>query len=208
MQKMEIKVMAGEYKDYIFEFPFNPTEYTESLSNSYKEDKLVGLKNAVDQFKSSKEGDLTLNLLFDTTSEGIDVRDQLFDLNDISIIDKELHAPAPCQFIWGSLIFYGVVSEYSRKFTYFYSDGRPARANVTLKLKRYKSTEEVEKENELHSSDVTKVHQLKEGESLFYLAHKHYQDPTLWRKLAKDNGIDDPLNIELGSMLKLAPKDK
>ncbi|WP_255494588.1 LysM peptidoglycan-binding domain-containing protein [Sulfurovum sp. bin170] len=205
---MTINIMAGEYKDESFELPFNPNEYTETLTNIYKEDELVGLKNAIDQFKSIKEGDLTLNLLFDTTSEGIDVRVQLFNLDDISRMDKKLHAPPPCQFVWGSLTFYGVVSEYSRKFTYFYSDGTPARANVTLKLKRYKSTEEIEKENELHSSDVTKVHQLKEGESLFYLAHNHYQDPTLWRKLARDNGIDDPLNIELGSMVRLAPKDK
>jgi len=207
MQKMEVRIMAGKKKD-TFSFPFNPTEYTESITNSYKDDKLVGLKNAIDQFTSAKEGDLSLNLLFDTTDKGIDVRKELSFLDRISRIDKDLHAPPPCQFIWGSLIFYGVVSEYSRKFTYFYSSGIPARANVTLKLKRYKSTEEVEKENELHSSDVTKVHQIREGESLFYLAYKHYQDPTAWRKLARDNSIDDPLNIELGSMVRIAPKDK
>jgi len=208
IRKMQIKVMAGEYKDYEFEFPFNPTDYTETLTNNFKKDKLVGLKKAIDQFKSLQEGDLTLNLLFDTTDSGMDVRDQLYDLNDIAIMDRELHAPAPCQFVWGSLIFYGVVSEYTRKFTYFYNDGRPARANITLKLKRYKSTEEAEKENELFSSDITKVHQLKEGESLFHLAYQQYQDPKLWRKLAKDNAIDNPLEIESGFMVRIAPKDK
>jgi phage protein U len=211
VDKMAIIAMAGEHegREKKFTLPFNPQEYSETISNSFKKDNLVGLKNAVNQFTSTKEGDLTLNLLFDTTNEGKDVREELKFLRDISRIDKELHIPPPCQFIWGKqIIFHGVISEYSAKFTYFYNDGTPARANVTLKLKRYKSMKEVERENEFYSSDITRVHQLKEGESLFSLAHNHYQDPTLWRKIAKDNDIDDPLNIESGFMVKLAPKDK
>lgn len=206
--KMIVEVMEGIYAGLLFDLPFNPSEYTETLTNQYKNKELVGLKNAIKQFESAQEGDLTLNLLFDTTATGTDVRDQLFNLTTISKIDRELHAPAPCRFIWGSLVFQGVVTKYSRQFIYFYNDGTPARARVTLQLKPYKSTEEIARETKLNSSDVTKYHLLKEGESLFSLAHTEYEDPTAWREIAEANEIDDPLRVDPGSALILPPRDK
>jgi len=206
-KKMHIEVIAGERKGLLFSLPFNPSEYTESLNNSYKNRELIGLKNFEKQFTTSTVGDLTLNLLFDTTSTGGDVRDELKNLAFISKVDKELHIPPPCRFIWGSLLFQGVISQYSQNFTFFYNDGIPARARVKLVIKPHKSTKEATRENEVHSSDVSKAHQLKEGDSLFSLAFKYYQDPSRWRDIAQDNQIDNPLNLKLGSTLIIKPKD-
>ena len=206
-KKMHIEVIAGEQKGLLFSLPFNPSEYTESLNNSYKDKELIGLKNFKEQFTTSNIDNLSLNLLFDTTSSGTDVRDELKNLAFISKIDKELHIPPPCRFIWGSLLFQGVISQYSRNFTFFYNDGIPARARVKLVIKPHRSTKEVARKNEVYSSDVSKAHQLKEGDSLFSLAFKYYQDPSRWRDIARDNQIDDPLNLKLGSTLILKPKD-
>ncbi len=206
--KMMIQVMEGTHKGLLAPLPFNPGEYTETLTNNYENKELIGLKNAIKQFESAQVGDLTLNLLFDTTSTGIDVRLQLAMLTTISKIDPELHAPPPCRFIWGSLVFTGVVTQYKRQFTYFYIDGTPGRARVTLELKPYKSTEEIIRENQLYSSDVTKVHLLKEGESLFSLAHTGYEDSTAWREIAEANGIDDPFLVTPGSTVMIPPRNK
>jgi hypothetical protein len=118
-----------------------------------------------------------------------------------------LHIPPPCRYRWSSFSFQGVISSYSRQFTYFYSDGTPARVKVTLKIKPHKNDDVAQRENERHSADISRIHQLKEGESLFSLAFEYYQNPSLWRKIAKDNQIDDPLNLSFGSTLVIAPKD-
>ncbi|HID93809.1 MAG TPA: hypothetical protein EYP60_06900 [bacterium (Candidatus Stahlbacteria)] len=206
-KKMQIEVLGGEKQGLLFYLPFNPNEYTEKLTNSYKDQELIGFNNFKEQFTTAQVGELNLNLLFDTSSKGTDVRDELKNLAFISKIDRDLHIPPPCRFIWGSLLFQGVISQYSRNFTYFYSDGIPARARVTLNIKPHKSQEESARENETHSSDVTKYHQLKEGESLFYLAQKHYKDPNMWRKIARANGVDDPLSIPFGTAIMISPKD-
>jgi nucleoid-associated protein YgaU len=206
--KIMVEVMAGVHAGALFSLPFNPEEYSETLTNTYKEKELVGLKSAKEQFKNAKVGDLTLNLLFDTTATGTDVREQLGKLAMISDIDAELHAPAPCRLIWSSLVYQGVVTRYTRQFTYFYNDGTPARARVTLTLKPFKSTEEVARENELHSSDVTKQHWLKEGETLFGLAHTAYNDPGAWRLIAEANNIDDPFAVIPGTPVTIPPRGK
>lgn len=206
--KITVEVLAGEMEGWLFDLPYNPGEYTEALRNKYERRELMGLRNAIEQFESAQKEDLSLSLLFDTTATGEDVRDQMQDLTDISEIDAELHAPPPCRFIWGSLVFQGVVARYARRFTYFYSDGTPARAHVTLVLKPYQSTEEIIRETQLHSSDVTKYHRLREGESLFLLAQKAYEKPGLWRKIAEANDIDDPLNLSPGSSIMIPPKDR
>jgi len=205
--KMQIEVLGGEKKGLLFHLPFNPNEYTEKLTNSYQDQELIGFKNFKEQFTTTQVGELTLNLLFDTTHTGGDVRKELNNLAFISKTDKELHIPPPCRFIWGTFAFQGVISQYSRNFTYFYNDGIPARARVTLKIKPHKSKEESARKNKLHSSDSTKYHQLKEGESLFFLAYKHYKDPNAWRELARVNEIDDPLTIPLGRAITLPPRN-
>lgn len=205
--KMQIEILGGEEKGTSFSLPFNPNEYTEKLTNSYQDQELIGFKNFKEQFTTAQVGELTLNLLFDTSNTGTDVRKELNYLAFISKIDKELHIPPPCRFIWGTFVFQGVISQYSRNFTYFYNDGIPARARVTLKIKPHKSKKESARENELHSSDITKYHQLKEGESLFLLAYKYYKEPNAWREIARFNGINDPLTIPLGTAITLPPRN-
>lgn len=206
--KAKFVVLKGEGEGSEVYLQFNPSSYSFEESNEFSEKKLMGLKGVIHQFTGSKTADLSLDLLFDSTSEGGDVRNLLKPLEKLAAIDRELHAPPPCRFIWGSFSYDGIVTGLKREFTYFYQSGIPGRVKVALTLKPYKKVEEMVAQLDLHSSDISKERVLKEGDSIFLLAYREYKQPAEWRRIAKANGIDDPLKIKVGARVLLPPKDK
>ncbi len=206
--KAKFIVLAGTNKSEEILLQFNPSHYSLQDSNEFSEKKLMGLKGVVHQFTGSKKSDLVLELMFDSTSLGKDVRELLKPLDMVINIDSELHAPPPCRFIWGGFSFDGIVSGLKKDFTYFYHDGIPARAKITLTLKPYQLIKQMSAKLDLHSSDISKERILKEGDSLFLLGYREYKSASAWRLIAEANGIDNPLKVESGTSLLLPSKDK
>ncbi|WP_456401950.1 CIS tube protein [Hydrogenimonas sp.] len=201
-------VLEGERKGTEVPLQFNPSNYTVEESNEFGEKKLMGLKGVIHQFTGSKHADLTLELLFDATDDGEDVRKRIEPLLRLGAIDRELHAPPPCRFVWGPFGFDGIVSQIKREFTYFYHDGTPGRVKLTVTLKPYRPPEEVKAALDLHSSDISKERVLAEGDSIFLMAAREYNAPGEWRRIAEANGIDDPLALLPGTRLLLPPGEE
>ena len=208
--KAYIKILKSKYNKEEKKFPlqFNVAEYDVETINNYKAKVLKNTKGKELQFNNSEQSDFTIKLFFDSTDEGTDVRDKLKPLEIIASMDKENHAPAPCIFVWGSFNFRGVVGKISKKFTYFYHNGIPARVHVTLTLKPYETLKEIEAKTKKHSADLTKQRIIKSGDDIWLLADREYDDPRCWRDIAKANDIDDPRHIKMGKALKLPPRKK
>ena len=208
--KAYIKILKSKYnkEEKIFPLQFNIAEYNEEMSNNYKEKVLKNTKGKELQFNNLEQGDFTIQLFFDSTDEGTDVRDKLKPLDLIASMDKENHAPAPCIFVWSNFNFRGVVGKISKKFTYFYHNGIPARVHVSLTLKPYETPKEIEAKTKKHSADLTKQRVTKSGDNLWLMADREYDDPRSWREIAKANDIDDPRHIKMGRTLILSPRRK
>jgi len=206
--KAKFTILAGTNKSKDILLQYNPSNYSVEDNNEFSEKKLGGIKSSVHQFTGSKKSDLTLELMFDSTSLGKDVRELLKPLDMIQGIDSELHAPPPCRFIWGSFSFDGIVSKLKKDFTYFYHDGIPARAKLSLTLKPYQSIDEMSAKLDLHSSDISKERILKEGDSLFLMGHREYNSSASWRLIAEANDIENPLLVPSGTKVLLPSKAK
>ena len=208
-EKAKFIILKGKYKEDGQEIPlqFNPSSYSVEESNEYSEKKLMGLNGIVNQFTGSKRSDLTLELLFDSTATGKDVRELIDPFKKIVEIDNTLHAPPPCRFVWEKFSYDGIVSAFKKEFTYFFSNGTPARVKVSLTLKPYTDVENMAKDLNLQSSDISKTRVLAEGDSIFEMAYREYNDSSMWRKIAAKNGIEDPLDIPFGKTLLLPSKE-
>jgi len=53
------------------------------------------------------------------------------------------------------------------------------------------------------SSDIVKQWVVRRGDTLSGIAAAEYLDPALWRPIADQNGLDDPLDLEPGMVLLL-----
>jgi hypothetical protein len=117
---------------------FNPASLQYTVTNTLKEE---GSGNKKKQFVTQSTGKLTMDLVFDTTHVGQDVRDlteQLAKFMEPVGGSKASgkRAPAVIEFRWGTYVFKGMVESYKETIDFFASDGVPLRATVNLTLSR------------------------------------------------------------------------
>lgn len=192
-------------KDETIEVLFNPNEYVIEKGNQFTWEKIPGLSAPVAQFISGEAMTLTMDLFFDTYEDQKDVRDYTSKITKLLDVDKDLHAPPVCRFVWGSLDFKGVIEKVGLKFTMFLSSGIPVRATVNVTFRAVMSMTEQFQAIPRQSSDRTKQKTIKQGEHLWIIASQEYEEPGFWREIAKANGIDNPRIMETGKQVIIPP---
>ncbi len=180
---------------------FNPAEYRLAKSNVFSEVAVPGLQSPPIQFVRGNPRTLSMQLFFDTYESGEDVRDYTDKVTGLLEIEKELHAPPVCTFVWGGLAFKGVLERADVRFTLFFPSGIPARATVDVSFKEALSATEQGRLNS--SADFTRRYVVRQGDTLSGIAGREYGDPGMWRIIAERNRIDDPLAIRPGQLLTL-----
>jgi hypothetical protein len=189
---------------------FNPTEYSVEYSASFQETAPPGLANPIIQFVNGNARVLTMDLLFDTYTDGggRNVIEVTQPFTDLLSIDGVLHAPPRVEFRWGVFHFVAVVEKISQRFTMFRSDGTPVRATLTVTFKQYRTIAEQLEDPRRNSADKTKRRVFEAHDSIWLLAAREYGQPRFWRLIARENDIDDPRRIEPGQVLVLPPIDR
>ncbi|RKN75971.1 CIS tube protein [Paenibacillus ginsengarvi] len=191
LKKAKFVVDRGGSKEDI-EVLFNPNEYNLESSNNFNWERVPGLSLPLGQFVNGNNTTLSLDLFFDTYEKKTDVREYTKKITGLLDVEKELHAPPICRFVWGSFDFKGVVEKVTQSFTMFLDTGIPVRAKLKVNLTSWYTKEEQLQHIPRHSADRTKQKMLKQGEELWMIAAEEYQDPGLWREIARANRIDNP----------------
>jgi nucleoid-associated protein YgaU len=204
---------------------FNPSEYGFTKGAKYGEVVIPGLDSPVLQFVNGEAEKLTLELFFDTTDKGgaaedaVSVSTEVDEFYRLVKVDGSLHAPPIVRVTWGdefpgpaggdtegpAPVFDAVVDSVQRKYTLFNADGVPLRANVTVSLREYKTISEQLQELNYRSSDHTRVHIVRMGETLPQITFDAYDDPGPWRLVASYNKLLNPRDLRPGMLLHLPP---
>ena len=182
---------------------FNPPEYQLQVTNQFAEVGIPGLGSSLLQFVRGSTRTLTMELFFDTTHLGIDVRAYTGLVLNLTSLNSETHAPPRLLFIWGSLIFPCVLESVTQTFDFFNTLGMPLRARLNVTLKGHDTLEDLLGSQQLLSADRTKQWIFKKGDTLQKIAAQEYGDPNKWRPIAQANNIDNPLTIPVGRALKV-----
>ncbi|UUZ78904.1 LysM peptidoglycan-binding domain-containing protein [Paenibacillus sp. P26] len=199
LTKAKIIVEGSDRQE--IEVLFNPKEYRLESSNKFAWQTIPGLNAPIAQFVSGEATTLSMDLFFDTYEQGSDVRTHTSKVVKLLEVDKDLHAPPPCRFVWGSLNFKGVIEKVSQKFTMFLDSGIPVRATLTVSFKAVMSMKEQFQHIPRQSADRTKQKPFNQGDQLWMMAAHEYENPGLWRAIARANKIDNPRHIEAGRKL-------
>jgi hypothetical protein len=205
---------------------YNPTEFTLAKNVQLAEIPVPGLDSPLIQFVRGQAETLTLDLFFDTTdaggtgAEAKPVTAKTDPFYKLLKIESESHAPPVVLFSWGGEAFpghrsyetlagqnrygfKGVVESVRQRFTFFSSLGLPLRATLSLSIKEYKTLHEQIAELDLHSRDRTRMHVVREGETITRIAELAHGRSSAWREIAVWNGLDDPLALAPGQILEI-----
>lgn len=204
----------------------NPPEMTLTKGAQIAEIAIPGLDSPILQFVRGQNEQLRLELFFDSTEAGTaagarPVTEQTNRFYGLVKMSGEEHAPPRCRFGWGEefpgLLHQGsggsgrrkafecVVESVEQRFTLFSPAGVPLRAVLTVALREYKSLSTQLQQLNLQSSDHTRLHTVKRGESLPQIAWEAYGDPARWRLVAEANRLDHPRRLAPGMVLELPP---
>lgn len=117
---------------------FNPVSLQHTITNTLSQE-----RGNARQYVSKSTGKLTMDLIFDTTDEGSDVRsitDQVVQFMNptVSVSSRrpERKAPPRIEFSWGTYKFEGIVESYKETIDFFAPTGVPLRASINLTLAR------------------------------------------------------------------------
>ena len=223
LEKAKLSV-EREGKSETFSVQFNPSEYNISENVNYSEKNIPGTAGPITQFVSGASATLSLSLTFDTydtPASGVretgskteltqqkarqpsDVSQLTRRVANLVAIDGSLHRPPMVTFAWGSLSFQGVVTDIKQTYTMFMPSGMPVRARVELTLKSVTDLAASKRKRPFESPDRTKYRTVHQGEHLWNFAVQEYGDTELWRVIAKENGLMNPLDLEPGQVIKL-----
>lgn len=188
------------------EVMFNPEEYSLNRDNNFASQAIPGLSSPILQFAHGNLRTLDMELLFDTyelPDAQRDVRLNTQKLIKFMEIDSSLHAPPVLRVTWASLQFRCVLTKAAQKFLFFLSDGRPVRARVSVSFTEYIDPEREAKQVNRQTADFTKIHLVKDGETIDSIANLHYENPQIWRAIAFVNRMDNPDALLPGMTLSI-----
>jgi len=116
-----------------FDVHFNPTSLQQTIGNTLKDE---GSGGRTKQFVDKKTAKLSMQLVFDTTDTGEDVRVHTHNvaklLQPVAGADKQV--PPNVEFSWGLYSFVGMVEQYKENIDYFAASGVPLRSTVDISL--------------------------------------------------------------------------
>jgi hypothetical protein len=191
-------------------FSYNPSEVKTSRSATWRIPN--GALTNRPEFISSGPQKAQLSIFFDAWGDdGGDVSKQVNQLlgwttpSRESVSQHDRPRPPVVSFRWGMS---GALSDHkwciesvSAEYTMFRADGTPIRATCDLGLSEYSDDSPLAQNPTPGARESRRSRVLGEGDSLASLAYAEFGDATLWRALARINGIDDPMAIAPGARI-------
>ncbi len=165
------------------------------------------------QYVGSPSSKLTVELLFDSTEAGTDVRIKTRDVAYFmspKLSDNEERTPPFVRFQWGSFIFEGKVDSMDETLEYFSEEGMPLRAVVALNLSSdtgvfllgRSGTANNAVQRSPATGATTPLKQARPGDNLPQMAGRNGRSGD-WKAIAAANNIDDPLRLPAGALINL-----
>ena len=123
---------------------FNPTSLQYVITNTPSDPSRGNKKK---QYVSKSTAKLTMDLIFDSTDTGIDVRTDTQKIAKLMVPDKDKNsAPPLVLFAWGNFMFQGMVDGFKETLDFFSANGIPLRSSVNVTMSQQDNIiQEIEK---------------------------------------------------------------
>jgi hypothetical protein len=190
------------------EVQFNPQTLKLTYSNENKSANQPG--GSASQFVGAGTTKLAVELLFDTSQTGQDVR--IYSIKVKNFIQpsrqadqKNKRVPPAVSFEWGTFKFAGVVDSLQESLDYFSEDGRPLRSTIQLGISGLVAFSDVSEPAVAPAAGqpgITQLSPAPAGKSVAQMAGQNGNSGD-WKSIAAANGIDDPLRPSTGSLVDL-----
>jgi hypothetical protein len=191
----KFNVMDGATVQSSVDIQFNPASLQYTIENTLSEPSKDGVQR---QYVTQSSGKLTMDLYYDTTDTGADVRSktqEVAKLMEPVNQGSNKNVPPTVQFEWGTYTFTGLVQTYKETIDYFSANGVPLRASINLTIASQSGVfQEVDPNKPAQAAQVTPTSSFDSATSVA----QRGGDPSAARALASANGLDS-MRFTLGA---------
>jgi len=192
-------------------FSYNPEEYTDITEAKWKFSTNPSNNGTSPQFQGTVPAKMQVKILLDAfslpkpltmPSEVIETLKMLVLPTPDSAAIGQAAAPTVA-FSWGANVIMpeAFITRVSIQYHRFLL-GIPVRATATVDLQALPLPAPLGGTNPTSGGLATrKTHTVVDGDTLASIAFKEYKDPNRWRAIAEANGIDDPMRVQVGTVL-------
>jgi hypothetical protein len=189
------------------EVDFNPQTLKLTYSNENKSANQPS--GSASQFVGAGTSKLAIELLFDTSQDGSDVRAVTSDVayfirsdpSKAQQSNQPKRVPPGCRFEWGTFRFDGVVDSLQETLDYFSEDGVPLRSTLSLGISGIDTM--LPQQPAAGAPATTPQTQAPANTSMQQLAGANGNSAG-WKSIAAANNIDDPLHLTPGTMIDMS----
>lgn len=191
---------------------FNPTEYTITKRNRWKEGDQSGQDTLQLNFVNGEPETLKFQLFFDTYAERKDVRSthtnriwELMKVDSQADPKSKKSNPPVVLFQWGgkkSWTFAAVITSITQKFTLFLPDGTPVRATLDVSFQQVRDEKRLPNQNPTSGgTGGDRVWTVVAGDTLAMIAYRMYGNAGAWRPIADANKLTNVRRLVPGDTL-------
>lgn len=195
----------------------NPATYTHNFSVLFKNRQGPGSGGSSPEFNRVGQESIKFDLVFDATgvipppvpgtplpADGVaGLIDQFKTLT--ATINGKIHRPNYIKLSWAQLQFQCVLSQMNVTYTLFKPNGTPLRAKVSVTFLAFASEEQIAKEDNLGSPDLTHMVTVVAGDTLPALCHRIYGSSGYYLKVASFNRLPGFRRLKPGMQLLFPP---
>lgn len=218
-----MKIIAYKDEDFTqqagtFTVMLNPESYSHSYKVCYNDITAQGSPGASPDFNKIAKEEVTFDLVFDGTGviptaiPGLvpytedGVAPQIEEFKNLVFTYKgNIHSPNYLKLVWGKLLFRCRFTKMDLSFTLFKPDGTPLRARAKATFVGFNDEEELERQANKSSPDLTHVMTVKGGDTLPYMCYSIYGECGLYPQVARVNGLTDFRSLAVGTQLVFPP---
>lgn len=196
----------------------NPEQYTHSYRILYNDTQAQGSAAGSPEYNKTPADVVTFQLVFDGTGvvpsslPGIipylqdGISKQIDEFLQLAFdYDGDIHSPNFIQLSWGTLIFNCRLSTLKIAYTLFKPDGTPLRAKADVTFVEYRNEQEIAKEENKLSPDLTRVVTVRAGDTLPLLCYGIYGSSLYYTEVARVNGMSGFRGLIPGEKILFPP---
>lgn len=186
-----------------FDLQYNPKEFKFDKPVQWQPHDEQGKESTL-EFQKAQPATMSVDVLFDTTADGSDVRtswvNRLLELTNPEITPANGEAaelgkkrPPIVSFCWGEFYLTGVIESVAVSYMMFSSDGTPLRARCSVKMKEWTPKNAYSGGGGASGYDTApvKLVQMQAGQTITAVA---IANGTSAQAICDANGIDDPID--------------
>lgn len=205
--------------DKTFSAFINPDEITLNYAVITESTPTPGGTGNAGPFLGTTPFEVTLRFYLDGTNTNgvkLDVKEKIKEFYETTGYDGKGHRTKFLRIKWQGLVWYRanqfafdcILKSASINYKLFKPDGTPLRAIVNAVFVEKRTDDEVKKERDDQSADLTHVRVVKEGDTLPGLVFQIYGDFKYYLEVAKANNLTNFRDLRPGMKLVFPPFDK